>query len=51
MLSSSVHSTSRPKQGSYIRKLGNSAPIDGVILAAGAQTLTVEVDVVPEEGS
>jgi transglutaminase-like putative cysteine protease len=31
------------------RDYADVAPIDGVILAAGAQTLTVEVDVVPEE--
>jgi transglutaminase-like putative cysteine protease len=33
------------------RDYADVAPIDGVILAAGAQTLTVEVDVVPEERS
>jgi transglutaminase-like putative cysteine protease len=33
------------------RDYADVAPIDGVILAAGAQTLTVEVDVVPEEES
>jgi transglutaminase-like putative cysteine protease len=31
------------------RDYADVAPIDGVILAAGAQTLTVEVDVIPEE--
>jgi transglutaminase-like putative cysteine protease len=31
------------------RDYSDVAPIDGIILASGAQTLTVEVDVVPEE--
>lgn len=33
------------------RDYADVAPIDGVILASGAQTLKVEVDVVPEEGT
>ena len=33
------------------RDYADVAPIDGVILATGGQTLTVEVDVVPEEGT
>lgn len=32
------------------RDYADVAPIDGVILAGGAQTLTVEVDVIPEDG-
>ncbi len=33
------------------RDYADVAPIDGVILAGGAQTLTVEVDVIPEDGT
>lgn len=33
------------------RDYADVAPIDGVILATGAQTLKVEVDVVPEDGT
>jgi len=33
------------------RDYGDVAPIEGVMLASGAQSLKVEVDVVPEEGS
>ena len=33
------------------RDYADVAPIDGVILAPGAQTLTVEVDVAPEDGT
>ena len=30
------------------RDYSDVAPIDGIILASGGQTLTVEVDVIPE---
>jgi len=33
------------------RDYADVAPIDGVILATGAQTLKVEVDVIPEDGT